>query len=46
MGLGSVDLVSLEEARDLARLYRRIARSGGDLLLDRQELAGPAYILS
>ena len=30
MGLGSVDLVSLEEARDLARQYRRIARSGGD----------------
>ena len=46
MGLGSVDLVSFEEARNLARLYRRIARSGGDLLLDRQELAGPAYILS
>jgi len=25
MGPGSVDLVSLEEARDLARQYRRIA---------------------
>ena len=40
MGLGSVDLVSLEEARDLARQYRRIARSGGDPLLDRQALRG------
>ena len=41
MGLGSVDLVSLEEARDLARQYRRIARSGGDPLLDHQVL--PTY---
>ena len=40
MGLGSVDLVNLEEARDLARQYRRIARSGGDPLLDRQALRG------
>ena len=38
MGLGSVDLVSLEEAGDLARQYGRIARSGGDPLLDRQAL--------
>ena len=28
--LGSADLVSLEEARDLALQYRRIAGSGGD----------------
>ena len=40
MGLGSIDLVSLEEARDLARQYRRIARSGGDPQLDRQALRG------
>ena len=40
MGLGSVDLISLEEARDLARQYRRIARSGGDRQLDRQALRG------
>ncbi len=40
MGLGSADLVSLEEARDLARQYRCIARSGGDPLLDRQALRG------
>lgn len=30
MGLGSFALVSLEEARDLARQYRKIARGGGD----------------
>ncbi len=40
MGLGSVDLISLEEARDLARQYRLIARSGGDPQLDRQALRG------
>ena len=40
MGLGSVELVSLEEARDLARQYRCIARSGGDPLLGRQALRG------
>ena len=40
MGLGSLDLVSLEKARDLARQYPRIARSGGDPLLDRQALRG------
>ena len=36
MGLGSAGLVSLEEARDLARKYRRIAREGGDPFEDRK----------
>ena len=40
MGLGSLELVSLKEARDLARQYRRIAKAGGDPLLDRQALRG------
>ena len=39
-GLGRADLISLEEAPDLARQYRRIARSGGDHLLDRHALRG------
>lgn len=30
LGLGSVSLVSLAEARELARTYRKIAREGGD----------------
>ncbi len=30
IGLGSVRLVTLSEARDAARLYRKIARDGGD----------------
>ena len=29
MGLGGASLVSLEEVRDLARQYRKIAREGG-----------------
>lgn len=38
MGLGSVQLVRLAEARDLARTYRRLARQGGDpLALKRKE---------
>ena len=36
MGLGSVALVSLEEARDLARRYRKIAREGGDPFEERK----------
>ena len=36
MGLGSFALVSLEEARDLARQYRKIARGGGDPFEDRK----------
>ncbi len=35
MGLGSAKLVGLEEARDLARTYRRVAREGGDPFLER-----------
>ena len=34
MGLGNTMIVSLEEARKLARLYRGIAKSGGDPLLN------------
>ena len=30
MGLGSAKLVSLADARDEARIHRRIARNGGD----------------
>lgn len=30
LGLGSASLVTLAEARDLARTYRKIARAGGD----------------
>ena len=40
MGLGSVNLVSLEEARDLARSYRRIAREGGDPVQERSNSKG------
>ena len=40
MGLGSSTLVSLEEARDLARQYRRIAREGGDPLIAHQRDLG------
>ncbi len=40
MGLGSVNLVSLEEARDLARSYRRVAREGGDPVQERSNSKG------
>ena len=40
MGLGSTMIVSLEEARQLARLYRGIAKSGGDPFLERQKERG------
>ena len=36
MGLGGAGLVGLEEVRDLARQYRKIAREGGGPLEDRQ----------
>ena len=37
LGLGSVSLVTLAEARDQARTYRRVARDGGDpVTLKRQ----------
>lgn len=37
MGLGSVDSVPLEEARDLARENKREAKSGGDPLATRRQ---------
>ena len=40
MGLGGAGLVGLEEVRDLARQYRKIARDGGDPLEDRQSSKG------
>ena len=45
MGLGSVNLVSLEEARDLARSYRRIAREGGDPVQERNNSNGSVVTL-
>ena len=43
MGLGSADLVSLEEARDLARQYRISARLGGDPISERKASAGKHF---
>ena len=40
MGLGGVSTVSLEEARELAYQYKKIARSGGDPILERQKNKG------
>ena len=40
MGLGSVALVSLAEARELALANRKLARSGGDPLADKRRAAG------
>lgn len=40
MGLGNASLVDLDEARDLARRYRKIAREGGDPILERQKGRG------
>jgi integrase len=37
IGLGSARLVELREARDLAREFRRIARSGGDPVAERDK---------
>ena len=39
MGLGSVRLVSLNEARKKAREYRRVARAGGDPIAERRALS-------
>ena len=36
MGLGSVELVSLKEAREQAAKYRNIARNGGDPIAERR----------
>ena len=40
MGLGSIALVSLAEARELALANRKLARSGGDPLADKRLAAG------
>lgn len=40
LGLGSVSLVSLSEAREKALLMRKIAREGGDPLLERRKAQG------
>jgi integrase len=37
IGLGSVELVSLADAREEARRLRRIARAGGDPLVERRQ---------
>ncbi len=39
----SADLISLEEARDLARQYRRSARLGGDPIAERKASAGKNF---
>ena len=40
LGLGSVDLVSLAEAREQALANRKLARTGGDPLADRRRRQG------
>ena len=40
IGLGSVKIVTLEEARDCAVQYRRIARAGGDPVAERRKAIG------
>ncbi|MCY4659088.1 MAG: Arm DNA-binding domain-containing protein [Acidobacteria bacterium] len=40
LGLGSVQLVSLAEAREQALANRKLARAGGDPLADRRRLQG------
>ncbi|MFG1294074.1 tyrosine-type recombinase/integrase [Xanthobacter versatilis] len=40
IGLGGVTLVSLSEAREKALAYRKIAREGGDPLLERRKAQG------
>jgi hypothetical protein len=41
LGLGSVTLVSLADAREDARRLRRIARTGGDPLAERRQEQRP-----
>lgn len=45
LGLGAVSDLSLEEAREKARLLRKIARSGGDPIAarDKRDIAPPSY---
>ena len=40
LGLGSVELVSLAEAREAALANRKLARSGGDPLAEKRRLVG------
>ena len=40
LGLGSVHLVSLAEAREQARANRKLARAGGDPLADKRRVQG------
>ena len=40
IGLGSVKIVTLEEARDCAVRHRRIARAGGDPIAERRKAIG------
>ncbi len=40
LGLGSVHLVSLAEARELALANRKLARAGGDPLADKRRIQG------
>ena len=45
IGLGPVDLVPLEEARDKARQLRKVARAGGDPVAarDEREVVAPTF---
>ena len=40
IGLGSVNIVSLDDAREAALRFRRIARSGGDTIAERRKAIG------
>ena len=40
IGLGSVNIVSLDDAREAALRFRRIARSGGDPIAERRKAIG------
>ena len=40
IGLGSVNIVSLDDAREIAFRFRRIARSGGDPIAERRKAIG------
>ena len=37
LGIGGVQLIPLAEAREIARTWRRIARDGGDPVLERDK---------
>lgn len=45
LGLGPIDLVSLEEAREKARELRKVARAGGDPVAarDKREIVAPTF---